>query len=69
MGAELPYYNDHHDHDHDGANNNYDGAHHDQLVNDYNDISSVDQHDDHHIPLKTSMRRFWRRSHSLVRTT
>jgi hypothetical protein len=57
VGAELPHDNDHLHHDHDGAHHNYDGADHYELVNDYNDLSNFDEHDDHHLPLKHCLRR------------
>ncbi len=37
------------DHDHDGA-------HHHELVNDYNDLGNVDEHDDHRLPLERRQR-------------
>jgi hypothetical protein len=54
VGAELPHDHDHDHlhHDHDAAHHNYYGANHYELVHDYNDLGNVDEHDDHHLPLK-----------------
>jgi len=61
VGAELPhnYDHDHLHHDHNSSHYHDDSAHHDhELVNDYNDLGNVDDHDDHRYALASPFRVF-----------